>query len=291
MRLLLPGASVDYYTTHAITRRYARMTDFVREVGGHDLVFANHFKAPFRDGSGFDALRAGTNLVQIPIIVFSAFHPDMNYVGPEDGAAGRGVVRGPMNDSNSALALFGFLEGLSVAQTIRLFDADLFRALGYFDCWAGSAEYFLSQGREAGYDLSEDLARWTRRGAFMHSINHPKMFVTSDLARGLLRRAGIPFTDCDLDSYLPDDFIRQGTWPIYGPIADYYGVPGGSYVFLRRQPGLPPTFETLGLEQFLTETFAAYGRYDRADLSCARVEGWRSDEAVRAAILGRAGRR
>ena len=283
--LLLPRSEVVYYTLRGITKRFPRVSDLLRDFDSYDVVFANQFATAFRDGGDFEALRGHSRVVQIPNLVFSAFHPDVVYVGDVQEMDGRGLVRSATGPYNSALTLFGFLEGLSVDATARLFTPDVFRRLGYLDQWDDSAATLLSLGCDASYDLSESLVRWARRGAFMHTINHPKMYVTSDLARGLLAKAGIPFADCDLDSYLVDDFVHQGTWPIYEPIAELFGVKG-SYVFLKRgpKPGGPPV--TIDLRAFIAGSFASYRRRDITRLAhaCARVAAWRADGAIRTGL-------
>ena len=288
MHLLVTGGAVDYITLRGIAKRYPRMSDLLGALAAYDVVYANGFSAGFRDGGDFETLRGATRLVQIPNLVFSAFHPDVVYVGDLVDMSGRGLVRSATGPYNSALALFGFLEGLSVEATGRLFDADLFRFLGYLDQWDEAAGTLLSLGRDASYDLSGHLVRWARRGAFMHTINHPKMYVTSDLACGLLAKAGIPFEECDLDAYLADDFVRQGTWPVYGPVADLFGVPG-SYMFLKRdrRPDAPQV--TIDLATFIAESFASYRGYDPARLACARVAAWRGNEEVRTRLRDVAG--
>jgi hypothetical protein len=238
MRLLLPGAEVTFHSVHGIERRFGAAADLIRAVSDYDLVFGSPFPSTFRDGGDFGTLRAETGLRPIPIIVFPAFHPDAIYAGDITNA--RRLLKSPLRDYNSALVLFGFLEKLSADQTVRLFQEDAFRLVGYLDTWESAQAALLHLGREASYDLTADLLRWTRRGVFMHVINHPRMFVINDLARGLLAKAGVGFDDCDLDAYAGDEIVRLGAWPVYPPIAAQFGAEG-SYVFSSRLPaGKPP---------------------------------------------------
>jgi hypothetical protein len=279
MRLLLPRAEVTYRSVYRITRRYPAMDDLVQDLAGYDVVFAGAFAAPFRDGGDFETLRAATRLVQIPTIVFSAFHPDVVYVGDLTDETGRRFVPTPVGAYNSALALFGYLEGFSPAETLRLFKEEVYRRVGYMQVWGDAHATLIGLGRDAGYDLQPDLARWTRRGCFMHLINHPRMFVANDLARGLLRKAAIAFEDCDLDSYAVDNIVRLGAWPVHPPIAQEMGLVG-SDVFLapagRRQPA-----RTLALRDFIDGSFASYRARPRASLKCERVEQWLQSDPLR----------
>ncbi|MDB5511090.1 MAG: protein of unassigned function [Enterovirga sp.] len=284
MRLLLPEAEIAYHSVHAVARRFPRMSDLVRAVSGCDVVFAGHFTAPFRDGGDFETLRAETRLVPIPVVVFSAFHPDAVYVG--DMADNTRLVRTPVGYYNSALALFGFLKGLTPTETLRLFDFETYRYLGYMDAWRDAQATLLQLGRDAGYDLETDFLRWSRRGVFMHVINHPRMFVTNDLARGLLRKAGIPFADCDLDSFASDEIAALGAWPVYPPIAEQYGVPG-SEVFLRPAARRRPP-ATIGLTDFVHQSFAAYRAADPALLRNDRVAHWLAADGIADDLAARA---
>lgn len=290
MRLLRPDAEVLFVSAFGIARTHPRMEDLVRAGAACDAVFATAFEAPFRDGGTFETLRAGVNLVPIPTIVFSAFHPDAIYVGDHiGGGAGRDIVYGPMGGYHSALALHGYLEGFTLEETGRLFGRETFARLGYLDVWPDAEAALLRLGRDAGYPLDDDLVRWARRGSFMHGINHPKMFVANDLARGLLAKAGLAHGECDLDSYVADPFIAAGTWPVYPDIAAYYGIAGSS-LFLKAPSRRTGPTRTMDLGAFLEASFASYARRPRARLVSPRTETWRDTDAIRADLRTLAGR-
>lgn len=290
MRLLRPDADVVFTSAFGIDRTYPRMEDLVRAGAAFDFVFANAFAAPFRDGGTFETLRAGVNLVPIPTVVFSAFHPDAIYVGDRIGGGdGRDIVYGPMGGYHSALALHGYLEGFTLDETERLFGRETFSRLGYLDVWPDAEAALLKLGRDAGYPLDDEIVRWARRGSFMHGINHPKVFVANDLARGLLAKAGIAHGECDLDSYVADPFIAAGTWPIYPDIAAYYGVAGSS-LFLKAPSRRTGPTRTMTLRAFLKASFASYARRPRARLVSPRTETWRESDAIRSDLRMLSGR-
>lgn len=282
MRVLLPRAEIAYETVYNIARRFPRAADLVSRYRDRDAVFATSFRPPFADARSFEEIKGDLRIVQVPLLVFPAFHPDMVYVGDLAGSSKRGYVRTALGDSNSALALYGYLSDLSLDETLRLFDGEIYAGLGYTGLWDQAVEGLLSLGRDAAYDLSEDVLRWSRRGAFMHSVNHPKMFVACDLARGLLRKAGIPFDDLDLDSYVADELLLQGSWPIYPEIGERFGIPGG-YAFVG--PGPRPA--VLDLRSFVETSFAAYARHRRAELTCDRVDSWLADPRLGAELRAR----
>lgn len=278
LRLLLPGAAVDYVSVYRLARRFPTAERLAGALRDYDHVAAMSFSAPFRDGSTFETLRSATGLVQIPVIVFSAYHPDVVYVGPNDR-----FVRTPVGDYNSAIALFGFLRGLSVEATSRLFRPDVYRALGYLGIWEGSAESLLQLGRDAGWDLGPDLARWARRGPFMHLLNHPRTFVTNDLARGLAARLGLAVPEVDLDSYVEDEIVRLGAFPVYPGVAEPLGLEG-SLVFL--QPAVGGAMPVpIRLRPFLEGSFTSYRATRRERLVSPRVEEWFGHERLVADLV------
>ena len=288
MTLLCPEASVSLLPVHRLRERFPRIANLVAYAQGFDAVFAYGFTMPFLDGGTFETFRAACPLVTVPPIIFSAFHPDLVYVGPLDKPDFTAIVSGPMGHYHSALTLFAYLEELPPGAALRLFTPEVYAALGYLDAWSAASDGLLAIGRDAGYPLDAHLARWMRRGCFMHSINHPKMFVMADLARGLLDRAGIPHDDCDLDSYMADTLIEQGTWPVYGPIAAHYGV-AGSNLFLKPASRRTGPARTMTREAFVHASYAGYDGLRRDGLLCERVARWRADGAVRALLREAAG--
>lgn len=282
MRLLLPEADLTFVSAFDAAAHHPRLSDLVTLSRRHDITFTNSYLPRFKDGGTLADFTAATRAVVMPTIVFAAFHPDQVRVGRADRPEAGGLI-GPMGHAHSALAVFGFLEGLGLDGTLRLFDERLYRALGYLDMWEPSVAALRALGLETGYDLEADLMRWSRRGCFMHSDNHPKMYVAADLARGLLHRAGIGYSPCDLDSFLIDTLLNGGSWPVYPPIARRYGVPGNA-LFLKVETPRSGPARTMTLRQFVEASFARYSRQPRANLTCARVEGWRADDAIRAML-------
>lgn len=282
LRLLLPEAEISFTTFWQAGRRHEGARQVAARLGTPDFVVSSRFGGRFRDGTGFEELKAETGAVEVPVLLFAAFHPDLVYIFEKPGELS--LLRGPVGDYHSALAAFGFLEGLSPAQTGRLFDAAVYRRLGYLDLWDPSAKGLLEAGRLAGWDLGADLMRWARRGAFMHSVNHQKTYVTADLARGVAARLGLAAAEADLDAVLADELLPQGSWPVYPPVAERYGVPG-SAVFLAGGRGGP---RSLGLDVFLEASFAAYHRFRLERFHCARVAAWRADAVLREELLAKA---
>ncbi len=279
MRYLLPEARIDFVSAFTAARRHRRLADLIGTTDRYDKVFTNVYLPPFRDDGTITDLAARPNVRIIPTLMFPAYHPDLVHVGKLDAATLGGLVSGPMGHSHSAVTLYAYLAGFSEAQALRLFTEAVFERLGYFEFWTGSVAAQRQLGRDAGFDLDAALTRWPRRGCFMHSINHPKLYVVADIARGLLAQSGIAFEECDLDAFMPDDLGSMGSWPVYPEIAQHYGVQGSALFFKAETPRSGPA-RTMTRAAFVKAAYAYYANRPREALVNARVGGWQADEAT-----------
>lgn len=280
MKLLLPSAQVDRFTI--VRKGLADLKLLARTLSNYDHVFSLEFQPGFVRGGGWEELRAIMPSVQpIPSIVFSGFHPDTVYI--LDPAKGGRPIESPTGPYHSAIALFAYLRGMNVEQTEGLFNSDFFEALGYFDIWEESAQQFLGIAAASGLDLSNELVRWSRKGTFMYSMNHPKAHVLFDVARALLKRAGLPHAaQIEFDDFAVDDIVRGAVYPVYPEIAERYGH-RGNYLFKRANYELSRSVgEFLGLRAYLEACFERYARERRASLAggAQRVQAWLDDEQV-----------
>ena len=277
--VLAPAARVTLMPVASLRRRHASVEALLRALAAFDHVYAQPIPPGFLppgDPAAFAARAAA-----YPTVVFPAFHPDMVYVGGGDGAglaAGR-LLPSPLgNFYHSAIVLFAYLQGLDEARTVALFREEVFSRLGYLGGWEAAAQDFLRNAEAAGLGLEREFLRWSRRGSFMHVLNHPKLPVLGDIARRLLARGGIAPAEVEVGDYLADDLARDVIWPVYPPLAEHYGVPG-SYLFKgRARPGEVPVLHDL--PAFVTACFAAYRARPRAALACQRVDLWRGQAEV-----------
>lgn len=95
-------------------------------------------------------------------------------------------MKTPVGDYRSALAFLCYSVGLNAAQTVARFNERVFARLGYFanSLWTISERNLLDSGRNTGLPVERYFRSWVRRGCFMYSVNHPKLFVLADLAAG-----------------------------------------------------------------------------------------------------------
>lgn len=152
-----------------------------------------------------------------PIVIFNGFHPDSVYVTRE-GA----LIDGPLDQYHSALAVAAWQEGLGPVRALALFNAYTYACIGYFDAYAIGLDYFRSPAL-VGYDLTCGISP-TR--PFMHTINHPKIEISVEIARQALDRLGLARRS-EIDT--PADPLASGAvWPLYPEIAERLGIPSAS---------------------------------------------------------------
>jgi hypothetical protein len=178
---------------------------------------------------------------------------------------------------------------LPVEAALRLFNREVFEAVGYFDVWNGATQALLQDGQRFSLDFREDLLRWSRRGCFMYTSIHPKPFVFFDFARQLMQKAGVPLKAVNFDDYAVDDLVRGAVYPVYPEIAEFYGIQG-SYVF----KGAHFSFGTgLGefwnLREFVTDCYRTYAKYQPEQLANDRVQGWLDDAEISGFLRDAAG--
>src|SRR3954452_2250705 len=161
----------------------------------------------------------------IPAFAYYGFHPDLVYA-----ANGDGWLKSPLDDYNSVLVIYGWLNGLSVRETVRLFCDAVYERLGYYSYIEPSDRHLIETGERCRIDMAPLLQEWRKRGCFAHSINHPKLFAASGIARAALARHGFDIAVDRPEDYLQDPLTYWGIWPVYPEIAARLGVEG-SYGF------------------------------------------------------------
>ncbi|WP_375408186.1 WcbI family polysaccharide biosynthesis putative acetyltransferase [uncultured Methylobacterium sp.] len=272
LRVLVPASPVTHLPMTSLARRYGSATHLAEALAAYDHVHTQQIPPTLLEGGSEELCRLDGRIIRFPTIVFSAFHPDAVYAGGTGKPGARDLARSPLGHYHSAIALCAYLLGLDVGRTVTLYRREVFVALGYLDSWNAAAADLAATSRAIGFDLDEELARWTRRGVFMHVLNHPKIFVHADIARRLLARSGIPPEPIAVEDYLADDLARDVVWPIYPGVAEVYGLDGG---FLFKAKPRPAVFPALyDLPGFVAASFVLYAAQGAAALACERVDAW-----------------
>ncbi len=286
LRLLLPSARVDLLPVASLSRNHETLDRLREHLTGCDHVFSQFFPDGFVPGGNVHALAAGDRRYRLfPTILFPGFHPDMVHVGDVAALSASRLVPSPVGPYHSAIALCAYLEGLDVAATLALFRDTVFARLGYYEAWADATTYLTGSARDIGFPLEREIAVWSRRGCFMHVLNHPKLFVLGDIARRLAREAGLAPLDIRIEDYLADDLAADAVWPLYPDIAARYGLPGATLFKRKGRPGAVPVL--YDLPAFVARSFAIYARQSAEALACGRVAAWRSNPEVLALFHGR----
>jgi hypothetical protein len=186
--------------------------------------------------------------VPLPMFTCRAFHPDLVYLLQDERP-----VTGPAGDYHSAIAYACFLAGMSVADTLGRFTGSLLERCGYMGMWLPERDRLVKELAGFGLDIGLPIRTWGRKGAFMYSINHPRIHVLHDIAAELLRaRDRTPFPD----GIVPHDNLATGAgFAVYPEIGEALGV-AGSYAF--KDVG---SYRPIDLASFVTGCFESYARF------------------------------
>lgn len=164
--------------------------------------------------------------IDIPSIVFRAFHPDLFYVVREAGKQAK-------QDYNSGIIAWCFQHGIDRTDVYRLFHTDIYAALGYFDVWPESVASLERSFAHCGLDFRRFFRNVKRNGAFMHTVNHPKIGTTVAFAKTIAMKLGATPNLWGRRLDITDHFSDFSQWPVYPEIAHYFAIPG-SYVWVDR---------------------------------------------------------
>lgn len=205
----------------------------------------------------------------LPTIDTLGFHPDCAYVSAQGTP-----VDSPIGAYHSTLVLWGFLQGLSQQATRALFNAKVFRHLGFFDLHAAGVNHLVKKGRQFGLPMHRWLAAWQEEGVWMHTINHPKPPVLADVALHCLGQLGIEGV-ADARDVVDDELARSPCWPVYPEVAQALGLrTPGSYAFkcAHRPADQGRSVHYIGLDAFIEASYALYARHAPGDLLCDRLQ-------------------
>jgi hypothetical protein len=232
-----------------------------------DLIFVLSDLVDLTDKAGCWEGVDRSRIKLIPSFAYFGFHPDLVYVYNGDG-----WLKSPLDDYNSVLVIYGWLNGLSVKQTVRLFCDAVYERVGYYNFVEPSDKHLIEIGERCHIDMVPLLREWREHGCFAHSINHPKLFVSSGIARAALTRHGLDIAVERPEDYLQDPLTYWGIWPVYPEIAARLGVEGscGFKVpdFLRRADR---SIEILDLEQFVERSFDCYAQHPKDNIHVERL--------------------
>jgi hypothetical protein len=230
-----------------------------------DLIFTH----PHDDVIGLLAQNfpsTSTKIRLIPRIFFPAFHPDIEYVEDSHGAH----IIGPMGPYQSSIAFFAWTHNLTKNETLRLFCEDTYSKLGYFDYWPLSVKILVEEGGRTGISMAPLIEKWTNQGCWMYSMNHPKLFVLTDIARIVLKRENVELLP-DVEEYVYDELKNSCVWPIYPEVGERFSFEG-HYLFKRatRLELVDEPVPIIALEEFIDASFEVFSKYPANELTGQR---------------------
>jgi len=199
--------------------------------------------------------------IPFPDLYFNAFHPDQVYAFMRDGS----LVEGATGPYNSAIALWAWQHGLNAQQTISLFTPEILGALGYHDRWQVSVDRLRHDFVPFPHlDYRDLIIPLQRTGAFMHTVNHPKVTALAQLAR-LLAKQIDPTVDTEsipVENMMVDGlFMASVSWSVYPSVANALGI-NGAFMWKLKDHSV------IGLEEFVQRSFAKYDVQQPRDVDC-----------------------
>jgi len=191
--------------------------------------------------------------VQLPIITFRGYHPDLIYLHN----CGR-PLGGPISHYHSAIAFACYLQGIGPAEALSYFNGQFFERCGYHDVWPGERDRLIAEFAAVGLDIRPYFRDWGRRSAFMYSYNHPRIRPLYDMASALLESLDLPPRRSDLIPH--DNLANSAIFAVYPEIGENVGVQG-RYEF--RAAG---NYRPMSLEEYIERCFALYATLRVNDL-------------------------
>lgn len=211
--------------------------------------------------------------IAFPELYFNAFHPDQVYAWMPD----RTLVEGATGPYNSAIVLWAWQNGLTVADAIDLFHPTVMKSLGYHDRWSVSVNRLRHDFEPFPHlDYRDFLDPLHRGGCFMHTVNHPKVAAIARMARVLAQQIdrhldseSVPLEDLLVDSLFNASFA----WAVYPSVANSLGFTS-DFRWKREDHSV------IGLEEFVVDSFARYGKQQPRDVDCHELKWPIYDEVL-----------
>jgi hypothetical protein len=253
----------DVVATSVVAKRTTDITD---DLTAYDLVFTTllddaRLEDVFPQLSG--------RVFQYPRVTYTAFTPDIVYA-----ISGGEKVKSPVGDYHSSLILYAGLHGLSARETKALFCTEVFERLSFREHQSLSYALMLREGEAISFPMAPLLDKWQAGGRFMHSVNHPRLFVMADIARMLAERSGMSMQTTRPEDYVVDPLMHSCVWPVY-PGLNPQWESFASYDFkvpwdLMPTAGHP--VRVFSLEAFIDASLQVYAPMSKESVWCPQIK-------------------
>ncbi len=221
-------------------------------------------------------------LIVLPTIYHTGFHPDFIYVSARDGN-----LASPIGPGHSAIGFAAWKAGMTASEAAQLFNDATIRGLGYDKYLAQAKQEFMASANKLGFDFEEEYRGWEKSGVFLHTPNHPKPIVLAGMARAAASRMDEAPTSLYPEYFVADKLWSNLVWPIYPELAQNFGYPG-EYLFKpqNKTHKFGQSMKLFTLHEFLEASFAIYDKYDRSELSSVRLSDSRYEKFITKDKLG-----
>ncbi|UTY46693.1 GSCFA domain-containing protein [Sinorhizobium fredii] len=264
IRTILPESEVQLFT-HGDATDAGKRKEKEAALARSEIVFSQPLRSESFGAFSFNALSVRENSYFFPPFSFPAFHPDCVYIGLTKAVSNTS----PVGDYSSSIVAYSYLSGLTVDETVQMFNETVYRKLGFFDIWDASRDVLLGSFEKLGHDLSEEFDSWTKRGLFMHTINHPYTFVSADIARKLLSKLGLADLRENVTKFVSDRGADDIVWPVYPEIGERLGIKG-ELIFKVSDRHVPADKRpcVIDLHEFIHGSFGRYKEIGKEALIC-----------------------
>jgi hypothetical protein len=239
-------------------------TEITADLTTYDLVFTTLLS----DARLEDVVpELSGRVIQYPRVTYTGFTPDIVYA-----TSGGEMMKSPVGDYHSSLIIYAWLHGMSARETKALFCPEVFQRLSFPAHHDLSRALMLREGEETGFPMASLLDKWQAGGRFMHSVNHPRLFVLADIARVLLERSGLSMQTTRPEDYVADPLMSNCVWPVYpglNPEWESFASYDFKVTWELTSPGRP--LRVFSLEGFIEASLGAYAPINKESVSCHQI--------------------
>ncbi len=202
------------------------------------------------ENSAYDGRLLFKRDVIVPGLQIDRYHPDICWI-PHAGK----MLWGPIGQNHSRIVFRAYQKGYTASEIADLFNRDTYEKAGYLRYRPGQLNNLIGRFAKFDLDISKYIAKWSRHGSFMHTINHPKIECLFDIACEIVRNLGLPSMlddDPEIRCSIEDNLAIGAVYPVYPEIAEAYGF-RGHYYFKK-----PHSYRMLGLRDFIEQSLVCY---------------------------------
>lgn len=153
-----------------------------------------------------DAVRHHPRVVNLPVLLFNGFTPDDEwFVVPKPGH----VVL-----LMSRIAVGAWRHGLTLDDAMELYSPRFCDLMQYPEMFATARRNLIGNLAPEVPEIEQLFDRWSERGPFFLTFNHPRLFIVEDVLRAVLQREGLDLPR-GVSELCPDPLLNEEISPQY----------------------------------------------------------------------------